>query len=209
MARLDAEKARLKELFAEANRIGNEVLTQQKDLTATAFNTAVPVISGAIKVVAGAFSGDAGKAVDGAKDLLQYLKDNANAGAKVWVLLKTAKALAELKRLAMLAVIYHDQQVKAPTCGPLPGGGVGTDEDDGQTTTNGGIEDGGGRPPEEVPFPVEPDEIALDLELAALAVLHQRSSRDLSSEELARVTRAADAAVRLSHRLRTRARLED
>jgi hypothetical protein len=117
--RLKSERQKIEDLISEADKMNSQIKKLVDDLTATLWNTAVPVLKGAIKTVAGILSGDAGKATEGAKELFEYYQTTTEESQKVFMLLRATKALSDMKRFAMIGVIYFDQQAKAPTCHPL------------------------------------------------------------------------------------------
>ena len=117
--RLKSERQKIEDLISEADKMSSQIEDLVDDLTASFWNTAVPVLQGSIKTVSGILSGEAGKAIEGAKDLLEYYKTTKAEPQKVFMLLRATKALSAMKRFAMLGVIFFDQQAKAPTCHPL------------------------------------------------------------------------------------------
>lgn len=120
-ALLKNERHKLDALIKEADSMSPQVKAMVSNLTATFWNTAVPVLKGSITTVSGLLAAEPKKVADGAKELLDYYKSSSSESERVFGLLRMAKALSEMKQFAMLGVMYFDQQAKAPTCAPLHG----------------------------------------------------------------------------------------
>ena len=115
---LAKEKTHLNNLIKASRKLSDNLNKVADDLTATFWNTAVPVLKGSYDVVKGFIDEDAQKAAEGLKRLYEYWDETSREGGRILTAFLTAQSLSRMKREAMLGVIYHDQQRAALTCQP-------------------------------------------------------------------------------------------
>ena len=118
--RLRAEERLTETLIEQAAKESDALSAIYADQVPKYDNTLGPVLHGCLAAVEGVLTGDSELAAEGADQLIQYYTDSLKDGARIYFFLKELHELGEIKKLAMLGVIYHDQQLEATTCQQSP-----------------------------------------------------------------------------------------